>query len=96
MKDTLIIALAGILTGLFIDVTYRITHTHVQTDPFFHASLLVASLICAVVIYSANGVGVLCLTAVTATYGLFVGKMNRSRIKHKNRPYPFLKLSIQG
>lgn len=81
MRETLVIAFASLLMGIFVDITYHITHAHVQTDPFFHASLLVASLICAIVIYSASGVGVLCLTAVTATYGLFVGKMNRSRIK---------------
>lgn len=81
MKETLIIAAVSVLTGLFIDMTYLITHRHVQTDPFFHASLLTAALICAIVVYSANGVGVVCLAAVTAAYGLFVGKMNRSRIK---------------
>lgn len=81
LKGTLTVALAGVLMGLFVDITYQITHTHVQTDPFFHASLPVASLLCAVVIWSASGIGVLCLTAVTAMYGLFVGKMNRSRVK---------------
>lgn len=81
LKEILVIAAASILMGIFVDVTYKITHLHVQTDPFFHASLLTASLICATVIYSANGIGVLCLAVVTALYGLFVGKMNRSRVK---------------
>ena len=81
LKGALIVALAGVLMGLFVDITYQITHTHVQTDPFFHASLPVASLLCAVVIWTASGIGVLCLAAVTAMYGLFVGKMNRVRVK---------------
>lgn len=76
LKEALIIAMASVLMGIFIDITYRITHTHVQTDPYFHASLLAASLICAIVIYSASGIGVLGLAVVTALYGLFVGRMN--------------------
>ena len=81
IKEVLVIAVISVVMGIFVDIIYQITHTHVQADPFFHASLLAAPLVCAVVIYSANGIGVLCLAVVTALYGLFVGKMNHSRIK---------------